>query len=566
MLTLCISFLLSIFASPIDYEISLAGNFGEPRPHHFHGGLDLTTQQVEGKRICSIGDGYVSRVTRGLYGFGNAVYVTHPEGVTSVYCHLKAFSPRIQKALKRYQYRHKSSLGDAYFTPLECPVSRGQLIAFSGNTGNSVAPHLHLEIHDTQSWAMLDPYEFLNDQIQDTVPPQAHAFMACPINDLIEREGVEEHSFFNRSSRKQTFGFSSHQLQQTFTAWGRVGFALWADDYMQQTYHHYGVRETILTVDGEERFHAVVDSIPVSMNRLVNSWGDYHHYIHYRTWYLRSFIEPGNKLPILHADSRRGIICFNEERDYRMEYILRDYKGNESRYSFTVRGEKPAQNALSSATINRKPSPSLARVFHWDQTNSFSIPGKLQLIVPYGLLANDMLLQPRTFSREHSFSDKYTFYPESYPLVTDAILRLRVRDKIGKGSTKKTAADPRKLYLCVNGKYAGGDYHDGWVTGKIRELGATVELVYDDTPPSIRPYSLSERMMVNVSDKQSGVASYTATIDGNFVAFDQQDKSTMTVCDLRETPIRKTGASHRLQFTAYDHCNNKCVYETSFVY
>ena len=164
----------------LSYDISLAGNFGEPRPHHFHGGIDIKTDGVEGKAIYAIGDGYVSRVTMGLYGFGNAVYVTHPEGYTSVYCHLKAFTPRIKAALRRYQYQHETSEGDARFSPLECPVSQGQLIAISGNTGNSMGPHLHLEIHDTETWDMLDPYDFLADYITDTIPPKVRGMMIYP--------------------------------------------------------------------------------------------------------------------------------------------------------------------------------------------------------------------------------------------------------------------------------------------------------------------------------------------------------------------------------------------------
>ena len=126
---LLISFLLSIFAPPVDYDISLAGNFGEPRPNHFHGGLDISTDNVEGKVIYAIGDGYVSRITQGIDGFGNAVYVTPPEGYTSIYCHLKSFSPRIQAALRDYQYAHETNVPDARLSPLVCPVSQGQFIA-----------------------------------------------------------------------------------------------------------------------------------------------------------------------------------------------------------------------------------------------------------------------------------------------------------------------------------------------------------------------------------------------------------------------------------------------------
>ena len=554
MLNAILCILLSIYTPPVDYDISLAGNFGEPRPHHFHGGLDISTDNVEGKHIYAIGDGYVSRITQGLYGFGNAVYVTHPEGYTSVYCHLKSFSPRIKAALRKYQYAHETCVPDARLTPLDCPVSQGQFIALSGNTGHSTGPHLHLEIHDTRTWDMLDPYEFIGDHISDSIAPQAHSFMACPMAG----KGV-----FNGSPRKQVFGFTSHQLSREFTAWGRVGFALWADDYMQGTYHHYGVREQILMLDGEEIFRAVVDHVPVGQNRLVNSWGDYDHWLHNRVWFLKSYIEPGNTLPILHADSRRGIVDFSQERDYHFEYILRDYKGNESHYQFTVHGVKQGSEAFD-ADLAQTPG----RIFHWNQTNSFSLPGEMQLVVPYGLLADDMLLQPVVRRQPDRISDAYSFYPVSFPLVTDGELLIRARlDQIGADRIVHTEADPTKLYVrSANGKYMGGDYHDGWVSGRIRELGQSYELDYDDEPPSVHPYSLGEEIMLNVTDQQSGVASFTATIDGRFVVFDSREKSSLVVCNLRETPVRKTGGAHRLQFTATDYCQNTATYETNIIY
>ena len=565
--TFLISILLSIYTPPVDYDISLAGNFGEPRPHHFHGGLDISTDNAEGKHILAIGDGYVSRVTQGLYGFGNAVYVTHPEGYTSVYCHLKSFAPRIRAAMRRYQYAHQTCVADARFSPLECPVSQGQFIALSGNTGNSTGPHLHLEIHDTRTWDMLDPYEFIGDHISDSVPPVAHSFMACPQAE----EGV-----FCGSPDKQVFGFTSHTLSREFTAWGKVGFALWADDYMQGSYHHYGVREQILTLDGQEVFHAVVNSVPVGLNRLVNSWGDYDHWLRHRVWFLKSFIEPGNTLPILRADSNRGVVNFCQERDYVLEYILRDYKGNESRYSFKVRGREDSPGAEPNLAPPRprtpappyQSAPPYFRLFRWNQTNSFSLPGEVQLVVPYGLLTKDMLLQPAVSRQPSEVSDAYSFYPTSYPLVSDGELLIRPRlEQIGSERILHTDVDPSKLYIrSASGKYMGGDYRDGWVSGRIRELGQAYHLDYDDEPPIVTPYSIGHQIMLNVSDKQSGVASITATIDGQFVVFDSREKSTLVVCDLKETPLRMTGGEHLLRFIATDHRNNTATYETNIIY
>ena len=548
MLSLLLSALF-LYQSPIGFEISLAGNFGEPRPHHFHGGIDIKTDGVEGKAIYSIGDGYVSRVTVGKFGFGNAVYVTHPEGYTSVYCHLKSFSPRIKAAMRRWQYAHQTCEGDAQLSPMDCPVSQGQLIALSGNTGHSTGPHLHLEIHDTETWNMLDPLDFIGDLVNDTVPPQAHSLMACPQ----QGKGI-----FNQSTSRQIFPILGSRLSQTFTAWGKVGFALRADDYMQASSNHFGIRETILQVDGQEVFHAVVNDIPVESNRLVNAWGDYDHWLHHRQWYMKSFVEPGNTLSILRAE-QRGIIDFSEERDYQLEYILRDFKGNESRYAFTVRGDK-------SSGEFEVPQQEEGRLFRWNQTNTFSAPG-IQLIVPYGLLASDMHLQPMVYPREGGFSDRYSFYPTSYPLISDGEISLYAfTDRVGADEVVRQEYDYTKFYVSADGRYAGGDYQNGWVSGKIRELGATFTLDYDDVPPEVSPVSLGERVVLRLSDAKSGVASFSATIDGQFVVFEAADKQPLVICDLAETPIRKTNRTHQLRFTATDNRQNTQNFETSIIY
>ena len=326
-----------VYASPVDYDITLAGNFGEPRPFHFHGGLDVKTGNVEGKDIFSIADGYVSRLTVNMYGFGNAIYVTHPDGFTSVYCHLKRFAEQYENELHRTGPKDTLSY---VFPPAKFPVKSGDHIAISGNTGHSTGPHLHLELHDTETWVLRDPMIKLAAIIADTVAPQAHSFMAYPMDG----EGV-----FNGGFSKQTFCFGAgdtkvqrftFNVQREFTAWGRVGFALWADDYSEATYNHYGVRYTQLLVDGCEVFHSDVDSIPVSCQLEVNNWGDYEHWRRTRIWYMKSFREPGMRLPILHTNFEQGVVCFSEERPYHLTYVLRDYQGNESRYHFTVRGER----------------------------------------------------------------------------------------------------------------------------------------------------------------------------------------------------------------------------------
>ena len=190
---------------------------------------------------------------------------------------------------------------------------------------------------------MRDPLSRLAHLIADSVAPQAHSFMAVPMDG----EGV-----FNGGLTNQTFGFGQPDtkrqhtvwtLSREFTAWGRVGFALWADDYSEATYNHYGIRHTRLLVDGREVFRSDVDSIPVSCQPEVNLWGDYLHWRRNHVWYMKSYREPGLRLPILHTGFDRGIVTFDEERPYHLTYILRDYQGNQSEYNFTVHGRRDAR-------------------------------------------------------------------------------------------------------------------------------------------------------------------------------------------------------------------------------
>lgn len=545
MLSTVLSIFLSIFTPPVDYDISLAGNFGEPRPNHFHGGLDIRTEGVEGKHIYAIGDGYVSRITMGKDGFGNAVYITHPTGQTSVYCHLKSFSPRIKRALRRYQYKHQTSEADARLSPLEVPVSQGQFIALSGNTGSSTAPHLHLEVHDTRTWNMLDPYRFLDGFIQDSVPPQAHGFMAIPHGG----------GSFNGSHFPSPFTSPASAI----TAWGWVGFAVWADDYMQGSYNHFGIHETLFYVDGTLVFHSLVDDIPVRMNRLVNSWGYYGHWLRHRTWYMKSFVEPGNALPCLMADKNRGLVNFNEERDYHLEYVLRDFKGNEVRYPFTVKARKAAELPLQGGH-------EAAPLLRWNRTNSYSRPA-FQLVVPYGCVTTDTFLQP-VFTRQlDAWSDACQFASSSLPLVYDALLSIFARRPPSDDAVVESF-DPSKLYVTDNrGRYYGGDFHDGWVTGRIRDLGNSYEVAYDNQPPAVNPVSLSgEKLILSVADNMSGIATWTATVDGRFVVFDAIEKTNLYTCELRESWLRPNGQFHHLRFEVADNRQNNYVFETSFEY
>lgn len=536
-----------LFGSPVNYPISLAGNFGEPRPNHFHGGVDVKTDGVEGKAIFSIGDGYVSHVSVGYDGFGNAVYVHHPEGYTSVYCHLKTFTPAIKAMVRKWQYVNKQSTGDIWFKPTDQPVAKGQLIAISGNSGASEAPHLHLELHETRSGDMLDPLDFIGHHVKDALPPMAHGFMAYPVSG----EGV-----FNNNPGKSSHSFSSHNLPNKFTAWGKVGFGIWANDYMEITYNRYGVKKTELLVDGKTVFKSNVNRIPYEKTVQVNAWGDHEHFLRYNVWYMHSFLYPGMGLQMLSADNNKGIVNFNQERDYHIEYVLTDFKGNTSRYTFTVTGQKRAFAPQRQA--------STLRSVYWNRPYALQTEG-VQLLIRPNSVANAITLTPTISCKDDALSNACTFTNNAERLFRPARISLKLTKRV---------KDTSKLYISGRGyvtRYLGGTYEKGWVTANMRDLHLQYSIDYDDEPPIVSPvgqgnWNATKTIKLGLTDAKSGVDTYQGYIDGQFVLFEDVPLSPWVACKLAETPIKRTGKQRRLTFFATDNQGNKRRFETNILY
>ena len=174
--------------NPDNYEYpvrNVAGlcssNFGEMRPDHFHSGVDIKTDGVEGKPVVAVADGYISRIVVQPSGYGQALYVTHPDGTTSVYGHLSRFRSDIDSLVRTERYRRQRNSVDIFFNEEEYPVRRGETIALSGNTGNSFGPHLHFEIRETATQRTLNLIAQGVIRVADTQKPivQRHILCCC---------------------------------------------------------------------------------------------------------------------------------------------------------------------------------------------------------------------------------------------------------------------------------------------------------------------------------------------------------------------------------------------------
>ena len=210
-----------VFRPPFDFPLILSGNFGELRSNHFHGGVDFKTQGEVGKPIHCIADGYVSRVLVTPGGYGQAIFITHPNGYTSVYGHVLKFASAVAKVVEEYQYRHETFAVDLKFEPHQVSFKAGEIIALSGNEGYSFGPHLHMEIRRTDTGELIDPLQFYTDKIKDTTPPRASMIMLYPQRGAGVVEG---------SQRKKSISVAS--LGQPVSAWGKIAAGIKAYDYM----------------------------------------------------------------------------------------------------------------------------------------------------------------------------------------------------------------------------------------------------------------------------------------------------------------------------------------------
>ncbi len=529
-----------VFRSPFDFPLTLSANFGELRAGHFHGGLDIKTQGEVGKPIHCIADGYVSRVLITPGGFGQAIYITHPNGYTSVYGHVQRFAAIVEKEVEAYQYGNETYSADLRFEPHQIEFKAGDVIALSGNEGYSFGPHLHLEIHRTDTNELVDPLPFYTDRIKDTMSPRASAVVLYPQQGKGRVDG---------SQKKKEIPVAS--LNKPVTAWGEIAAGIRAYDYMDGTTNRYGVRSVVLYVDENEVFRSTVDAVLPNENRMINAWTDYGEYMKGKGWIMRSHMLPGNRLRMLHADDNRGIVTIDEERDYAFRYVLSDLHGNTSTYRFTIRGrQQPVEET----------PPRTKHYLAWNKGNVVQEPG-MELVIPRGMLYEDVSLNGSVIRDTAAIACEYRLHDAPVPLHAGCPLRISLR--------RMPIEDTSKYYVArKSGKRlasVGGTYEDGWMKTTIRELG-TYTVALDTVPPKVVPLDRARwrtgNIRFKVGDGETGIHDFKVWIDGKFALFGFNAKNAELW--MKHPERLKKSVPHRLALVVTDDCGNETRQEYDF--
>jgi len=536
------------FRYPLDLPPSVAGGFGEIRPNHFHAGLDFRTNQRTGYPVYAAADGYIARLRVQFGGGGNAVYIVHPNGYTTVYMHLLRFSPEIEKAVRDYQYQHHFFEVDFPLLPVQIPVHKGQVIALSGQSGAVAGPHTHFEIRDTKTEETINPQLF-GIIIPDAVPP---AISSIGIYHLDKKPFSEKtrHEFLQVAGKAGNYHLVKPGI---ITLTGDIGFGIGANDRNSASANPNGIYSLELKLDGKTVYTYAVERFAFDQTHAINAYIDYPSFISSRRFMQKCFILPGSKISLYPQSINRGIINFDDDAVHDVEYVVKDVAGNTSTLNIKVK----SQHLERTTAIAQSPGI----LFHYDRKNEFD-NDRVKVVIPQGNLYDDVdfmysvsPMLPGTFSQVHHIHNGYTPIHDRYDIY------IKPDRDLGKFTDKAIIIGP-------NGVCDTSLYVNGYVKAQAKGFGAFY-IKLDTIPPHIAPLNITNgknmaqlgRIALKISDNLSGIKNYNGKIDGKWVLM-EWDFKTRVLSYTFDKDIAP--GKHIFELTVSDNKDNTSQFKADF--
>ncbi len=328
---------------PVEFKMRLSGSFGELRNNHFHAGIDIKPKKGEGKdSIYNIAIGYVSRVRSTAGGYGNAIYIDHPNGFTSVYGHLKDLHPVLKTIFREHQRKHESLNVDLYLDSLDFPLDQRTALGTLGNSGRSYAPHLHFEIRETESEVPINPFLAGLDVADDINPI---------INDI---------RLYGLTPNMQVVTSRSATKTDNYLGAWRCAVGIKGYDKMNGASNFNGIYSMAMTVDDTLYYSIKLDDVSFDDTRFINSMIDYPEYKKSKRRYFMCYQLPANTSRLIDSVKNRGVFNLYSSRSRRVKIIARDYHGNEYTRDFKVyRDKQMIEPIIHEGVVSLAPDQSL---------------------------------------------------------------------------------------------------------------------------------------------------------------------------------------------------------------
>lgn len=533
------------FISPLDIPLDLSGSFGELRSNHFHSGIDLKTKGVEGLPVYAVADGYVSRIKISTWGYGKAIYITHPNGYTSVYGHLQKANGNIEDLIHKKHYDEKSFEIELFLKPSELPVKKGEVIAYSGNSGGSGGPHLHFEIRDTKSEMIINPLLFGYDKlVVDKYKPKVNSIIVYPLNDTI---AVNDE--FKPQAISLSVNDEGNYVTNKISSNGAIGFGMNVFDNMTNAYNKNGIYKVSTFVNGVPYFSYKFDTFSFDESKHINYFIDYYRLKNMGQRFQKMFMNNEYPLSIVNNNKRDGVLKVQPAASYTYKIVVEDFSQNTSTIEIPVvykRGIIQEESKNSDKKIKAK------NEYIFEEENC-------TITFPANTFYED-------FKMKMSVKDDVLYlHEDEIPVKNSFSLSFDV-SKLSEDQKKKS------FIAYLDGKnisYVKSYLKGNNLSAKVKKLG-NYKVVQDTTAPKIYGINFAEgktidafnTLSVKIADDLSGIDTYKAYLNGNWILMEYDYKTKKLVHTLADNIYVKGKNEFKLVVT--DEMNNSTTFESYF--
>ena len=498
----------SYFRNPLDIPIQLVSNFGELRPNHFHMGLDIRTQSCENLPVYAAANGYISRIKIEKGGYGNAIYITHPNGYTTLYAHLNSFFPALNDYIKKKQYDEQNWEQDFELPANLFPVKKGQLIALSGSTGASGGPHLHFEIRDTKTGNNLNPQLF-GFNIPDNRAP------------IIKGLYWYDRRYSTYVGSEKAIPITKKNPIYTSTAKvvkvnsPLVSFGISTEDLCNASAFNLGVYSIELFMDDSLCNAFRLNNFSYTGTRYVNACIDYSKLIKEKRYVQYLAVLPGNKLNIFTPTSTNGVVILTDTMQHTINIIVKDAYKNTVQLKFNIQLSDSLHSNLFPP--NAKPLlPNQQNIVNGNNVKVIFSANAFYDVVPFVL--NEIVASGSSVASELAM-----LHNNTVPVHDSFTVQLK---------TTLAANDPLRnkvVMQLISGanKYIAKDgWAEDWMTARFNKLGK-VQLLIDTVPPTIVPVgwksnaslAKAKALVLRGNDNLHELGNFRAELDGRWLLF-----------------------------------------------
>ena len=530
---------------PLEIPLKLSGTFGEFRPTHFHAGLDIKTQGKEGFKVSSIKAGSIRRIRVATTGYGKCLYIQHADGTTSVYAHLKKFAPKIESFIKAYQYEKETFVTQKFLQLGEITVEQGEIIGYSGNTGGSLGPHLHFEIRNTKEETPLNPLQ-LGFEIPDSIRPIVQGLYRYKkdINGLSSKTQLP--------LERVNDSVYQADLQQLG---GTHAFGIRLFDRQDLSYNRNGVYKAAVYVNGSETFTYTFDKIDFRDGKKIDALIDYITYQEERIRVQKLFRDLDVDYSFLPKTAPNGFIDFKEDRAYQVQIVVEDYAHNKTYVSFYVEGK--TDFPLAEKTPMENPvHPDKDYLFAFDQHEVYIPKNTFYQTIDLKIEEKkDTLLIAKTALPQRKGFELNVLIPQALDSIERQQLSLAIYDPEEKKKEKQL-------------RYVWTAKKDSILQTKYAYPGQYI-LTKDSLAPTIKPLNFKDQqwmsnykfLEIEVDDEFSGIKSYRATINEQWILMEHEPKDKTLIYNFADIEFDQTQLDFKLEVE--DQVGNQAVFKAT---